>query len=181
VDQDEQDLSPGHFSPHIESKSRTPVCTSSGFISFALFGAKGEAHFLTLALSCQTFYRNTSLLVSRTRFLLPRRLHTIRVGPAGSARYATVREPPRRVCSIDARVEATTFTLKLRKIGNSVGLVLPKEMLTRLNIMAGQSIFAVETHGGYSLTAVDPAVGKQIDAGIQLMDRHGEVFVELAK
>ena len=85
------------------------------------------------------------------------------------------------VCSIDARVEATTFTLKFRKIGNSVGLVLPKEMLTRLNIMAGQLIFAVETHGGYSLTAVDPAVGKQIDAGIQLMDRHGEVFVELTK
>lgn len=73
-------------------------------------------------------------------------------------------------------MEATTFTLKLRKMGNSVGLVLPKEMLTRLNIKAGQSIFAVETLGGYSLTAVDPAVGKQIDAGI-----HSEVFAELAK
>jgi putative addiction module antidote len=78
-------------------------------------------------------------------------------------------------------VEATTFTLKLRKIGNSVGLVLPKEMLTRLNVKAGQSIFAVETRGGYSLTAVDSAVGKQIDAGIQLMNQHNEVFDELAR
>jgi putative addiction module antidote len=85
------------------------------------------------------------------------------------------------VCSIDVRLEATTFTLKLSKIGNSVGLVLPKEMLPRLNVKAGQSIFAFETHGGYSLAAVNPTIGKQIDAGIQLMDRHGEVFVELAK
>jgi putative addiction module antidote len=83
--------------------------------------------------------------------------------------------------SIGTRVEATTFTLKLRKIGNSVGLVLPKEMPTRLNVKAGQSIFAVETRSGYSLTAVNPAVGKQIDAGIQLMDLHNKVFVELAK
>jgi putative addiction module antidote len=78
-------------------------------------------------------------------------------------------------------VEAATFILKLRKIGNSVGLVLPKEILTRLNVSAGQSIFAVETRGGYSLTAVSPTVGKQIDAGMQLMDRHDEVFIELAK
>jgi putative addiction module antidote len=85
------------------------------------------------------------------------------------------------VCSIGTRVEATTFALKLRKIGNSVGLVLPKEMLTRLDVKAGQLIFAVETRGGYSLAAVNPIVGKQIDAGIQLMGRHNEVFVKLAK
>lgn len=78
-------------------------------------------------------------------------------------------------------MEAATFTLKLRKIRNSVGLVLPKEMLTRLSVKAGQSIFAVKTCSGYSLTAVNPAVGRQVDAGIQLMDQHNEVFVELAK
>jgi putative addiction module antidote len=79
------------------------------------------------------------------------------------------------------RAEAATVRLKVRKIGNSVGLVLPKEMLSRLNVKAGQSIFAVEIRGGYSLTAVDPTVRKQIDAGIQLMDLHNKVFEELAK
>jgi len=58
--------------------------------------ADGEAHFLTLALFCQRFYRNTSLLVSATRFLLPRRLHNIWVIPAGLPRYITLRVLPRR-------------------------------------------------------------------------------------
>ena len=54
-------------------------------------------------------------------------------------------------------------------------------MLKRLNIEVGQPIFAVETRSGYSLTAVSPAVGQQIDAGIQFMDQYDEIFVELAK
>jgi putative addiction module antidote len=85
------------------------------------------------------------------------------------------------VCLIRTRLEATTFTLKLRKVGNSIGLVLPKEMLARLGVKADQSIFAIETCTGYSLTAVNPAVRQQIDAGIQIMDQHNEVFTELAK
>jgi putative addiction module antidote len=79
------------------------------------------------------------------------------------------------------RLEATTFKLKLRKIGNSVGLILPNEMLARLRVKAGQQIFAVENRNGYLLTAANPTVGKQVETGIQLMDRHSGVFAKLAK
>lgn len=74
-----------------------------------------------------------------------------------------------------------TFTLKLTKIGNSFVLVLPKEMLARLNAKVGRPIFAAKTRSGYLLTTMNPAVEKQIDVGIQLMDRHQEVFSKLAK
>lgn len=79
------------------------------------------------------------------------------------------------------RLEANTFKLKLRKIENSAGLTLPKEMLARLNVKAGLQIFAVEYRNGYLLTAVNPTVGKQIEAGNQLMDRYSNTFARLAK
>jgi putative addiction module antidote len=43
-------------------------------------------------------------------------------------------------------------TLKLRAIGNSVGLVLPKELLTRLNLTEGDILHAIETPEGLMLT-----------------------------
>jgi len=75
----------------------------------------------------------------------------------------------------------TTFRLKLRKIGNSVGLILPNEMLARLDVVAGKQLLAVETRNGYLLRPVNQAVGKQVEAGKQWMDQHSGVFDELAK
>ena len=49
-------------------------------------------------------------------------------------------------------------TLKLTQIGNSVGVVLPREMLSRMKLEKGQTVFVTETPDGYALTPYDPAI-----------------------
>jgi putative addiction module antidote len=73
------------------------------------------------------------------------------------------------------------FVLKLRRIGTSVGLLLSKKMLEHLDAKEGQEVFAVETPSGYSLTTLDPGMRKQVEAGEAFMDRHQDVFADLAK
>jgi putative addiction module antidote len=48
--------------------------------------------------------------------------------------------------------------LKVRKLGNSLGVVLPKEVISRLNTAEGEPLYLVETpDGSYRLTPYDPA------------------------
>jgi putative addiction module antidote len=77
--------------------------------------------------------------------------------------------------------ETVMLALKLRKVGTSTGLVLPKEMLGHLHAREGQEIFAIETPSGYTLTTLDPRVQQQVEAGEAFMDRYREVFAALAK
>jgi putative addiction module antidote len=77
--------------------------------------------------------------------------------------------------------EIIMFVLKLRKIGKSVGLILPKKMLNHLQADAGKQLFAIETPSGYSLAALDKGMQKQVEAGEALMDRYCNVFDDLAK
>lgn len=78
-------------------------------------------------------------------------------------------------------MDAAMLALKLRKVGTSTGLVLPKEMLGHLHAKEGQEIFAVETPAGYMLTTLDPRVQKQVEAGEAFMERYRDVFAVLAK
>jgi len=55
--------------------------------------------------------------------------------------------------------------LKLRAVGTSTGLVLPKEMLTRMKVRKDDQLFAVETPDGYLLTPYDPEVDRQLEKG----------------
>jgi putative addiction module antidote len=73
------------------------------------------------------------------------------------------------------------LALKLRKVGTSTGLVLPKEMLGHLHAKEGQEVFAVETATGYMLTTLDPRVQKQVEIGETFMERYRDVFAVLAK
>lgn len=73
------------------------------------------------------------------------------------------------------------LALKLRKVGTSTGLVLPKEMLGHLHAKEGQEVFAIETPTGYTLTTLDPRVQKQVESGEAFMDRYRDVFAVLAK
>ena len=54
--------------------------------------------------------------------------------------------------------------LKVTKVGNSVGIVLPKEMLTRLKAWKGARLGFTEAPDGYRITAYDPEFGTQIEA-----------------
>jgi putative addiction module antidote len=73
------------------------------------------------------------------------------------------------------------FSLKLTQIGNSVGVILPKEVLARLKLQKGASVFITETPGGYVLTPYDPALAAQIEAGRKFMHDYRDAFHQLAK
>jgi putative addiction module antidote len=71
--------------------------------------------------------------------------------------------------------------LKLRAIGNSVGVVLPKELLTRLHLREGDSIHAVEQPGGIMLTRLSPEQEEQLRIGREVMRKYHNVLRELAR
>ena len=73
------------------------------------------------------------------------------------------------------------FALKLTQIGNSVGVILPREMLARLKLEKGQSVFVTETPEGFVLTPYDPGLAEQIEAGRDFMREYRDTFHQLAK
>ena len=72
--------------------------------------------------------------------------------------------------------------MKVRKIGNSLGVVLPKEMLSRLNVQDGDKVFLTEApDGSYRITPYDPEFEKQIKIGKTFMARYRNTLGALAK
>ena len=71
--------------------------------------------------------------------------------------------------------------LKLTQIGNSVGLILPKEVLARLKLEKGDTVFVTETPDGVAVTPYDPQFAKQMDAARAVMKKRRAVLHELAK
>lgn len=71
--------------------------------------------------------------------------------------------------------------LKLTSIGNSVGVILPKEWLAKLGVGKGDTLFAVETEGGLRLTTTDPDFEAQMEAARRVMKKRRAVLRELAK
>ncbi|GAC1621951.1 MAG: transcriptional regulator [Candidatus Acidiferrum sp.] len=71
--------------------------------------------------------------------------------------------------------------LKLRAVGTSTGLVLPKEFLLRLKVKKDDMLFVVETPSGYLLTPFDPEVEEQVRLGREFMNEYRDTFRELAK
>jgi putative addiction module antidote len=71
--------------------------------------------------------------------------------------------------------------LKVRKIGNSVGAVLPKEVVARLRVGPGDQLFLSDTPNGIELSPDDPAFGAGIEPARKIMCRRRAVLRELAK
>jgi putative addiction module antidote len=76
---------------------------------------------------------------------------------------------------------ATMYSLKLTQIGNSVGVVLPKEALAMLHVDKGDTVYLVESPEGFMLTPYDPEVARQVEAGREFMREYRDTFHELAK
>ncbi|HET9182860.1 MAG TPA: AbrB/MazE/SpoVT family DNA-binding domain-containing protein [Candidatus Angelobacter sp.] len=72
-------------------------------------------------------------------------------------------------------------TLKLTTIGTSTGVVIPKEMLKRLKVGRGDTLFAIETPSGYLLTPYDPEIEEELQIGRRFMQKYRETFKALAK
>lgn len=73
------------------------------------------------------------------------------------------------------------FTLKLTQIGNSVGVILPKEVLAALQVGKGDSIFLTASPDGYRITSYDPEFAQQMSVAEDIMKRRRNVLRELAK
>ena len=71
--------------------------------------------------------------------------------------------------------------LKLTQIGNSVGVILPKEVLARLKLEKGDTVFITETPEGLVVTPFNPEVAEQVEAGRAFMREYRDTFHELAK
>lgn len=72
--------------------------------------------------------------------------------------------------------------LKVRKIGDSLGLVLPREILSRLHLEDGDRVFFTETpDGGYRLTPYDPEFETQMKLAEEGMARYRNTLRALAK
>jgi putative addiction module antidote len=71
--------------------------------------------------------------------------------------------------------------LKLRPVGTSTGVLLPKEMLVRLKVKKDDMLFAIETSEGYLLTPYDPEVERQMTKGREFMAKYRDTFRALAK
>jgi putative addiction module antidote len=71
--------------------------------------------------------------------------------------------------------------LKVTKIGNSLGVVLPKEALARLKVEQGDSVFLTELPDGYRVVAFDETIVEQVNEGRDFMREFRETFRALAK
>ena len=72
-------------------------------------------------------------------------------------------------------------SLKLTKVGNSTGVILPKETLARMKLKAGDTVFVTETPDGVQLTPYDAIFEKQMAAARRIMKKRRAALRELAK
>lgn len=70
---------------------------------------------------------------------------------------------------------------KLRAIGNSTGVVLPKEVLADLALEQGDRVFLVKTEDGYRLSPYDASLAEQLEAAKLGMRQYRNALRELAK
>jgi putative addiction module antidote len=71
--------------------------------------------------------------------------------------------------------------LKLTAIGNSAGVILPKELLSRLRLEKGDELFALETPDGIRLTVYDPTLAAQMEVAEEVMRRRRSLLHKLAQ
>jgi putative addiction module antidote len=74
-----------------------------------------------------------------------------------------------------------TRKLKLTAIGNSTGVVLPREILDRLRVERGDELAVLETADGVTLTAYDPQFAEQMDAAERVMREDRDLLRKLAE
>lgn len=71
--------------------------------------------------------------------------------------------------------------LKITTVGNSAGIILPKELLARLRLQKGDELFALETPDGIKLTVFDPTLAEQMEVAESIMREDRAVLRKLAR
>ena len=71
--------------------------------------------------------------------------------------------------------------LVIRSIGNSAGVVLPKEVLNHLRVGKGDKLYLIETEDGYKLTPYNEEFAKQMRIAEDIMRENRDILKALAK
>ena len=71
--------------------------------------------------------------------------------------------------------------LKITKIGNSAGVILPKELLAQLRVGPGDMLYVTQAPDGIRLTAADPDFATKMDLAEQIMREDRDILRVLAK
>jgi putative addiction module antidote len=71
--------------------------------------------------------------------------------------------------------------LKVTTVGNSVGVILPKELLERLRVGKGDSLYVIETKQGIELTPYNPEFARQMEAAERVMREDRDALRKLAE
>jgi putative addiction module antidote len=71
--------------------------------------------------------------------------------------------------------------LKISQIGNSLGVILPREAVSALNVQKGDTLFLTPAPGGFRLTANDPEFDRRMEIARKIMKKRRNVLRELAK
>lgn len=71
--------------------------------------------------------------------------------------------------------------LKITAIGNSAGVILPRELLARLRLAKGDALYATELPDGIKLAPFDPALAKQMEIAGRVMRRRRTLLKKLAE
>src|SRR5882672_6064615 len=87
----------------------------------------------------------------------------------------------RSIITLVITLDRTVAALKLTRIGNSVGLILPKDMLARLKVDKGDTLHVTDTPDGLRLTPHDPRFAAQMKHARRIAKRRRTVLRELAK
>jgi putative addiction module antidote len=72
--------------------------------------------------------------------------------------------------------------LEIKKIGNSDGLILPRELMQRMDLKRGQQLHVTELPGGgFQALPYDPDFEKTIEIAEEVMDEYRDTLATLAK
>ena len=71
--------------------------------------------------------------------------------------------------------------LKITTIGNSAGVILPRELLARLRVDKGDELYVLETPDGIRLTTYDPEFAAQMDVVEEIMRKDRDLLRKLAQ
>jgi len=77
--------------------------------------------------------------------------------------------------------QTMAMTLKLTAIGNSTGVILPKELLEKLRVQKGDLLHVLETPDGIRLTALDSTFAQQMDVAESVMREDRDILHKLAQ
>jgi putative addiction module antidote len=72
--------------------------------------------------------------------------------------------------------------IEIKKIGNSDGFILPRDLMQRLDLMRGQQLHIVElAGGGFQVLPYDPDFERTMDVADEIMDDYRDTLAALAK